>query len=107
MANRDGYALEHRYVLYEAGISVPPGNHVHHVNGDTGDNRLENLVVKTARAHILGHIIERGSTVTNQHGVWCLRPYRPCGVCGQVFKTWNKKSKYCSRACFYEALRGG
>lgn len=35
--------LEHRYVWSQAHGSIPDGALVHHVNGDRGDNRLENL----------------------------------------------------------------
>lgn len=51
MAHKDGYALEHRYVLHEAGVEIPDGLCVHHVNGDPKDNRLENLAVVTASEH--------------------------------------------------------
>lgn len=45
----------HRLVWEEAHGPLPEGWHVHHLNGDTLDNRLENLValpgVKHARLH--------------------------------------------------------
>jgi hypothetical protein len=67
MANKDGYALEHRYVLYEAGVAIPPGHHVHHLNGDKSDNRVENLAVVPESIHHQMHV---GETVINQFGVF-------------------------------------
>src|SRR5215813_2651857 len=52
MANKDGYALEHRVVLYDAGIAVERGMHVDHRNGDKTDNHLENLRVLTPKQHV-------------------------------------------------------
>ena len=52
VAKKDGHALEHRKVLYDAGIELPKGAHVHHRNGNRQDNRLENLEVLTpAKLH--------------------------------------------------------
>ena len=69
IANSDGYALEHRYVLYEADVELPNGRdfHVHHINGDKTDNRIENLRVRTVSNHFRGHAQERGF-VRNQYG---------------------------------------
>ncbi len=69
VANSDGYALEHRYVLYEAGFEIQKGFdfHVHHINGDKQDNRIENLMMLTPENHSRGHAVERGFVV-NQHG---------------------------------------
>jgi hypothetical protein len=45
-ASVDGYVLEHVLVASRAlGKPLPAGAHVHHVNGDRGDNRAQNLVV--------------------------------------------------------------
>jgi hypothetical protein len=71
MANRDGYALEHRVVLYDAGIPVPKGAHVHHRNEDKADNRLANLAVLPVVAHVRHHARVNG--VVNQYGRWPLR----------------------------------
>ena len=69
LASRDGYVLEHRLVVYEAGVAVPPGSHVHHLNHDKTDNRLENLVVLRAGDHHRHHIALTGE-VTNQYGTF-------------------------------------
>ncbi len=69
MAAKDGYAYEHRFVLWEAGID-PRGAEVHHKNHDRGDNRLENLEVKPRGVHQQEHHAEPGATITNQYGTW-------------------------------------
>jgi hypothetical protein len=67
LARMDGYVSEHRKVLHAAGIEIPAGHHVHHVNGDKQDNRIENLSVLTPRQHTYEHI-PLGALVTNQYG---------------------------------------
>lgn len=52
---RKGYVREHRLVLHEAGIAIPPGHAVHHVNRDKADNRRENLAVIPITEHGLLH----------------------------------------------------
>ncbi len=72
LAARDGYVLEHRLVLDEAGFEIPDGHHVHHRNGVKSDNRIENLEVILASEHNAAHIRAAGQ-VTNQYGTWSLR----------------------------------
>lgn len=69
LAMRDGYVLEHRKVVHDAGIDVPAGHQVHHVNGNKTDNRLDNLEVISESDHHRHHAQEAGF-VTNQFGVW-------------------------------------
>lgn len=69
LANRDGYVLEHRYVLHEAGVAIPPGYHVHHLNHDKTDNRLENLGVMSNSEHQRHHRV-LGSAIRNGVGTF-------------------------------------
>lgn len=71
LANADGQVLEHRKVLYDAGVEIPEGFQTHHINGDRADNRLENLVVKSASDHSRDHAREAG-VITNQYGTFPL-----------------------------------
>ena len=52
---KTGYVAEHRYVVYEAGVEIPVGHHVHHLNHNKLDNRLENLEVLSNSEHISKH----------------------------------------------------
>lgn len=47
--------LEHKMVWERANGPRPPGHHIHHINGIRSDNRLENLVLMEAQAHIDHH----------------------------------------------------
>lgn len=72
VAQADHYAMEHRYVAYEAGLLTDLSMHVHHRNGDKTDNRIENLEVMDPSAHTRHHVAEAG-VIENQHGVHQLR----------------------------------
>lgn len=76
LARECGLVLEHRLVLYEAGVPIPDGHQVHHVNGDRLDNRLENLQVLPESDHHRLHVQQAG-VITNQFGTFPLRPTDP------------------------------
>lgn len=67
LAMADGYVLEHRKVLWDAGIRVPDDSEPHHKNHDRSDNRLENLEVLTKAEHNAHHHAV-GTVVRNQYG---------------------------------------
>lgn len=72
LAMSDGYVYEHRMVAWDAGLLTDPALHVHHLNENKRDNRLENLEVVTADEHARRHTAERGY-VDNQFGRFALR----------------------------------
>ena len=50
------YVLEHRYVMEQyLGRKLLLNEYVHHINGDTFDNRIENLMVVTPEEHGILH----------------------------------------------------
>ncbi len=75
MAAVDGYALEHRKVMWDAEHELDRDDQVHHVNGEKTDNRIENLVVMSASDHHRLHVAASGM-VTNQYGQFTLRRVR-------------------------------
>jgi hypothetical protein len=56
LAMRDGYVLEHRKVVFDAGIEIPPGYLVHHKDEDKTNNDLSNLEVISRRDHQRHHL---------------------------------------------------
>lgn len=70
--------------------------HVHHINGDKADDRIENLSIVTISEH---------RSIHNKHAVVL---ELTCEHCGDTFKRkdWMcKKSKrfFCGRECFFAA----
>lgn len=60
------------------GKRLPPGAHVHHVNGVKDDNRPENLVVcPDQKYHALLHLRQRALDACGNAG------YRLCAFCGK------------------------
>ena len=55
LAGHLGRIYEHRLVAWEAGILTDPSQLVHHINGDRGDNRPENLAVHSRASHASLH----------------------------------------------------
>lgn len=58
----DTERLLHRRVWSDANGPIPPDHHVHHINGDWRDNRLENLECVLGVEHSRQHMLERVST---------------------------------------------
>lgn len=59
-ANNDGYIMEHILVMEcLIGRWIKDNEVVHHVNGDKGDNRAENLMLMTKEEHARYHMKKR------------------------------------------------
>lgn len=50
-----GFVKEHRYIWEQANGPLAPNQHVHHINGNPSDNRLENLIAMTRSEHSCLH----------------------------------------------------
>jgi len=49
---KDAWVPEHRLEMSKfIGVPLPSGAHVHHINGNKSDNRIENLAIVSARGH--------------------------------------------------------
>jgi hypothetical protein len=92
-SSKFGYVLEHRVVMENhLGRLLDPKEHVHHVNGDRHDNRVENLLVMTEKEHLLEHNKSRSR----------LFLLVKCPECRSVFDRDNRNKKpimFCSRKC--------
>ncbi|KKK92831.1 hypothetical protein LCGC14_2699000 [marine sediment metagenome] len=68
---------EHRLVVERfLGRRLSPKEYIHHINGDTLDNRIENLRIVTAKTHrshhnYLGYYTFRGSSATHRYCPRC------------------------------------
>lgn len=55
-AEKSGHVLVHRLVMEEyLGRYLTPGEVVHHIDGDTTNNKIENLQLFSEREHHLNH----------------------------------------------------
>jgi hypothetical protein len=87
--------LLHRHLMEQhLGRALLSDEHVHHRNGNRFDNRLENLEVLSAAAHMHLH---KQRYPTEKACVWCGTEFTP-------HPTKRKRAETCSKACGY-ALR--
>ena len=89
-----GWVYEHIFLMeHELGRQLKDDEHVHHLDGNRGNNRLENLVVLSQAHHLRIHKWMERSKLD-------LAPYKKadsCGICGLTLQ--HKQLKYCSTVC--------
>lgn len=114
LARNDGYVFEHRHVLLQAGVPVPPGFEVHHIDEDRANNSIDNLAVVTPIGHQRLHHPD-GQTVRNQHGVGVVGQgitrqardrkaalgQRICEACGVDITDRRIDARFCSHRCYF------
>ena len=97
-SDKRGYVLEHRIIMEESiGRLLTKNEIVHHINGDSKDNRIENLEIMTLAEHTKYH--------TKPAKIVSL----VCPSCGKPFvrvlryvkhkQKKGQKNFYCSKKC--------
>ena len=115
----------HRYVWEKEVGAIPPGCHIHHIDGDKSNNSLDNLTMMTAGAHQhlhsqdearkevnrrnikkaiaaapAWHHSEEGRLWHSQHAKGFVHPRyeKRCERCGKPYQG-TKIQRFCSNAC--------
>jgi HNH endonuclease len=95
---RKGWAYEHRHIMTRIlRRKLSRTEHVHHKNGNTLDNRPENLEVMLGSAHTHHHLAgKRGCTHGRRLIQGWSRKYAACIGCGKTDSSYASKG-YCHR----------
>lgn len=85
------YQLEHRYIMEKhLGRELKKSEHVHHIDGDRGNNDLGNLELMSKKDHINYHskknTLYKGCQIPN-----CDRNHRASGLCAYHYNDYKLK----------------
>lgn len=89
----------YRWLWTQARGPIPAGMVIHHLNGDSLDDRLENLTLMSNAEHVRLH--SKGKRTIE----W---EWRTCPICGKRWECRPRKERpqrYCSASCYHAAQR--
>lgn len=105
----------HRKMWEDVYGEIPKGFIVHHKDGDSSNNTIENLEIMSRKHHMELHMQEverredlREMMIINKAKVLkALKDYHKnkvakeyvCVVCHSLFNSFSKQAKYCSKKC--------
>ena len=85
----------HRQIWIDQNGPIPAKYSIHHKDGDTLNNSIENLELLSPKDHAILHINERK-----------VEKKMICETCGVEFKYFSvRKAKFCSYKCYSRARR--
>jgi hypothetical protein len=98
MSDAQGYVLEHRLVVSDhIGRPLTADEHVHHVNEQRDDNRVENLQLLTAAEHAQHHKGKAGRWARDHDACSSCqtteRRHRGHGLCYRCYDVWWERSR--------------
>lgn len=104
---KDNYVLEHRLIMERhLGRYLLPQEIVHHINGNTQDNRIENLILFSSRGKHLSSHYPKGKPVAQRWKEEDLKFHeyiKYCNGCGKRLEIKTKRDiirkNFCSRKC--------
>ena len=85
----------HRQIYIDNYGEIPEGFHIHHIDGNTENNSLANLVAISHGEHTKETLKQR----------WGCAVVKVCDSCGKEFRSIRKDSCYCSKTCAHREWR--
>ena len=95
LAAKSGRVYMHRHVWWLTHGSVKDRSHIHHINGNRSDNRIENLKEVSPQEHGMEHRSEINKGIKE----------KTCPMCGLEFPSKLFIAKHCSVKCATKSQR--